>query len=594
MQRAAWWLAGTLVVVVPMLVQRHWLTETYFVTDDFANFATAQIQGLTLDFLTSNFNPWNAPGVHVAPGHHVLDWLVTVPAGNRHGAAILAMVACTGGAVAFTLGTLNDLLGRRVLHYPIVFALGVSFPLLIAASWFAAGAHALPSVCFIAATMWGYSRWKVTGSRWWLAACWLAMALGLAFSPQPVIAVLYVGLLSVLVARELRADLVPLAGLAVIGGAYFVHETIRSDVAARGRTLTALADLLEAMARGALPQVAGLNLPDRLWLLALLGVLGAVALSALGRRGLEGLAFLVVVLVANGVVIWFGRSEVGAAAATEARYLGALTLGFWVAVAIAVAPSPRAPWLPLPDVRGRVRPGVTGGLAAAALVLVCAWTANHYLGRLADGFRGSQFTLQTSAAARGQAYRLDRDLDRLDRSGDLAGLVNSEVPFPFYYDRHPINQIGFLGRAFNDDVEAEGRGPQLFMVDQAAEIKPATFTAVGPPVRRRCEGRCELVLRPRGPAAPTFVRLRLRSGERVTATTTTMARALAKNASPAGTDAAGKTLYRWDLGPVELDAERPDATLQTWALDADEVRVKLAGPGDFEVVGELGTVALNG
>ena len=296
---------------------------------------------------------------------------------------------------------------------------------------------------------------------------------------------------------------------------------------------------------------AGLNLPDRLWLLALLGVLGAVALSALGRRGLEGLAFLLVVLVANGVVIWFGRSEVGAAAATEARYLGALTLGFWVAVAIAVAPSPRGPWLPLPDVRGRVRPGVLDGLAAAALVVVCAWAADHYLGRLADGFRGSQFTLQTSAAARGLAYRLDRDLDRLDRSGDLDGLVNGEVPFPFYYDRHPINQVGFLGRAFNDDVEAEGRGPQLFMLNPAAEIKPATFTAAGPPVRRRCDGRCELVLRPRGPAAPTFVRLRLRSGERVTATTTTLARALAKNAPPAGTDAAGKTLYRWDLGPVD-------------------------------------------
>ena len=90
------------------------------------------------------------------------------------------------------------------------------------------------------------------------------------------------------------------------------------------------------------------------------------------------------------------------------------------------------------------------------------------------------------------------------------------------------------------------------------------------------------------------MRLRLRSGERVTATTTTLARALAKNAPPAGTDAAGKTLYRWDLGPVELDAEQPDATLQTWALDADEVRVKLAGPGEFEVTGELGTVALNG
>ena len=488
MQRAAWWFAGTLAVVVPMLVQRHWLTETYFVTDDFANFATARIQGLTLDFLTSNFNPWNAPGVHVAPGHHVLDWLVTVPAGNRHGAAILAMVACTGGAVAFTLGTLNDLLGRRVLHYPIVFALGVSFPLLIAASWFAAGAHALPSVCFIAATMWGYSRWKVTGSRWWLAACWLAMALGLAFSPQPVIAVLYVGLLSVLVARDLRADLVPLAGLAVIGGAYFVHETIRSDVPAPGRTLTALTDLLEAMARGALPQIAGLNLPDRLWLLALLGVLGAVALSALGRRGLEGLAFLLAVFAANGVVIWFGRSEVGAAAATEARYLGALTLGFWVAVAIAVAPSPRGPWLPLPDVRGRVRPGVLNGLAAVALVLVCAWAANHYLGRLADGFRGSQFTLQTSAAARGLAYRLDRDLDRLDRSGDLAGLVNSEVPFPFYYDRHPINQVGFLGRGVQR--RRRGGGPRAAAVhaqpgrrDQARDLhrrRPA-----GPPPLRR-------------------------------------------------------------------------------------------------------------
>src|SRR5215217_567268 len=136
-QRAARWLAGALAIVVPMLVQRHWLKETYFVADDFANFALARLEGLTPHLLTANYNPWESSGVHVAPGHRVLDWLVTVPAGNRHGAAILAMVASTGGTLAFTLGTLDALLGRRWLHYPIVFVLGLAFPLLITASWFA-------------------------------------------------------------------------------------------------------------------------------------------------------------------------------------------------------------------------------------------------------------------------------------------------------------------------------------------------------------------------------------------------------------------------------------------------------------------------
>ena len=89
------------------------------------------------------------------------------------------------------------------------------------------------------------------------------------------------------------------------------------------------------------------------------------------------------------------------------------------------------------------------------------------------------------------------------------------------------------------------------------------------------------------------MRLRLRSGERVTATTATLARALAKNAPPAATPPARPSTAGIS-DPVELDAEQPDATLQTWALDAEEVRVKLAGPGEFEVTGELGAVALNG
>jgi hypothetical protein len=606
LQRAAWWVGAILAVGVPMLVQRHWLRETYFVADDFANFALARIEGLTWHLLTANYNPWTAPGVHVAPGHRVLDWLVTVPAGNRYGAAILAMVASTGGTLAFTLGMLDDLLGRRPLHLLVVFVLGLSFPLLITASWFAAGAHALPGLCFTAGSLWGYARWKRTGSRTALAATWLSMALGLSFSPQPVLVILYAGLLSVLVVPErltpramigaLRADWKPLGGLAVLGGAYFLHEAIRSSAPTQGRTLKAFRDLLEAVARDAMPNVAGLHLPSHLWVTVVLAVLVAAALSALGRRGLSALAFFAVVLVANVAVIWFGRSDVGVPAATEARYLTALTLGFWIAVAIALAPAAHGPWRRLPSLRGRLTPPRSTALAAVLLALVSAAAAKHYLGRLGAGFRGSTYTLQTSAAARGLAYRLDRDVNRLDRAGELQGLVNGEVPFPFYYANHPVNQVGYLARAFNDHVAAEGRGPRLFALTPDAEIKPATFIAAGGATRRSCDRACELVLRPRDPkaASPCFVRLRLGSGAAVTATTWTLARSLSKQAAPIGADASGKPLFRWDLGPVVLDAKRPDATLQTWAVDAVAVHVKLRAAGRFSVTGQLGTVKLDG
>ena len=616
MQRAARWLAGALAVVVPMLVQRHWLKETYFVADDFANFALARLEGLTPHLLTANYNPWNASGVHVAPGHRVLDWLVTVPAGNRHGAAILAMVASTGGTLAFTLGTLDALLGRRWLHYPIVFVLGLAFPLLITGSWFAAGAHALPGLCFVAGTMWGYARWKRGGGGWALAATFASMALGLSFSPQPVIAVLYVALLSVLVVPDrvtpraalaaLRADWKPLGGLALIGGAYFAHEAIRSDAPAPNRTLHAYLDLVDAMLRGALPNVAGLSLPGRPLVLIVLAVLVAAALSLIGRRGLEALAFFAVALLANAAVIWFGRSDVGVPAATEARYLTALTLAFWVAVAIAVAPAPRGPWRRLPDLRARLAPRTAAVVGAAALVLVSAAAAKHYLGRLADGFRGSQYTLQTSAAARGLAYRLDRDLNRLDRAGELPGLVNGEVPFPFYYSNHPVNQVGYLGHAFNDHVKAEGRGPHLFMLTPDAEIKPARFTAAslaGPhrsrprlAERRRCDGECELTLGtvPSTAAQPAFLRLSVRAPARVTATAATLARGSIKQLPVIGADANGVALRRWDVGPVALGPHDPDVTLQTFALDLDEVRVHLRGRGSFAVTAQLGAVTPSG
>jgi hypothetical protein len=596
--RAAWWLGALVAVGVPMLVQRHWLLETYFVADDFSNFALAHIAGLSWDLLTANYNPWNTPGVHLAPGHRVLDWLVTVPAGNRYGAAILAMVASIGGTLAFTLGMLDELLGRRPWHLLIVFILGLAFPLLITASWFAAGAHALPGLCFTAGSLWGYARWRRTRGRWALAATWLSVTIALTFSPQPVLTVLYAFLLAVLVAPErltpravlasLRADWPPLAGLAAIAGIYFLYEMIRSSAPAPGRTLTAFFDLLEAVARGALPNVAGLALPTHLWVTVALALLGAALLSALGRRGLSALVFFAVVLVANVGVTWFGRSDVGLAAATEARYLTALTLGFWIAVAIALAPADRGLWRRLPRQRLKHAPA----LAAVALVLVSAAAAKHYLGRLEAGFHGSGYTLQTSAAAKGLAYRLNRDLDRLDRSGDLQGLVNGEVPFPLYYANHPINQIGYLGHAFNDHVAAEGRGQRLFALTPDAEVKPVVFAAAGPATTRGCDGSCELVLTPRDPkaASPCFVRLRLDSGARVTATTFTLARALMKQGPPAGADPRGKPLSRWDIGPVTLDRERPDATLMTWALDAYQVHVQLRGKDRFSVSGQVGTV----
>jgi hypothetical protein len=546
---AAWWLGALVAVGVPMLVQRHWLRETYFVTDDFANFALARIEGLTWDLLTANYNPWSSSGVHVAPGHRVLDWLVTVPAGNRHGAAVLAMVLSLGAALACTLAMLDELLGRRPLHLLVVFALGLAFPLLATASWFAAGAHALPALAFTAASLWGYARWKRTGTRRALAATWLSMLIGLAFSPQAVIAVLYAALLAVLVVPErigprtmlaaLRGDRLPLGGLALIGGAYILHEAIRSEVPSKGRTPAALVDLIEAMLRGGMPNVAGLALPGRAGVTVVLALLIAGALSLLGRRGLSALAFFAVVLVADAAVIWFGRSDIGVPAGTDPRYLTALTLGFWIAVAIALAPAARGPWRGLPDPRERLRarPRLAGALAAGALVLVSLAASKHYLGRLSAAFRHADYTLSTSATARGLAAHLDHGLNARDRAGELPGLVNGEVPFPLYYANHPINQVGYIGRAFNDDVTAEGRGPRLLTLTPDAEVKPAVFDVAGG-TAISCERACELVLAPRDPkaASPCFVRLRLESGTRVTATTFTLARSLMKPGTPAGSD----------------------------------------------------------
>ena len=65
--RAAWWLGALLAVGVPMLVQRHWLRETYFVTDDYSNFALAHLAGFGWDLLTANYNPWTTAGVHLPP-----------------------------------------------------------------------------------------------------------------------------------------------------------------------------------------------------------------------------------------------------------------------------------------------------------------------------------------------------------------------------------------------------------------------------------------------------------------------------------------------------------------------------------------------
>ena len=349
--------------------------------------------------------------------------------------------------------------------------------------------------------------------------------------------VLYAFLLAVLVAPErltprsvvasLRADWLPLAGLAVIAGAYFLHEMIRSSAPAQGRTLKAFFDLLEAVARGALPNVAGLALPSHLWVTVALAVVGAALLSALGRRGLSALVFFAVVLVANVAVTWFGRSDVGLAAATEARYLTALTLGFWIAVAIALAPAQRGPWrrLPRPQVqtrdgarRDRPRPRV--GRRGQAL-------PRAPRGRL------PRLRLHAPDECRGEGPRLPpqprprpaRPLGRPARARQRRGAVPALL-------RQPPDQPDRLSRRTRSTTTcaAEGRGPRLFALTPDAEVKPVVFSAAGPATTRSCDGRCELVLTPRDPkaASPCFVRLRLGSGTRVTATTFTLARALMK------------------------------------------------------------------
>jgi hypothetical protein len=65
-------LAAALAVGVPVVAQQHWLGDTYFFADDFAHLAQANVDGPGPAYLMLLYNAWEAPGVHLAPGHRLL------------------------------------------------------------------------------------------------------------------------------------------------------------------------------------------------------------------------------------------------------------------------------------------------------------------------------------------------------------------------------------------------------------------------------------------------------------------------------------------------------------------------------------------
>jgi hypothetical protein len=503
-----------------------------FWLDDFVNFADARRLGLSGALLVEPVYQ------HFAPGHRILDWLVAVPFGESHTVAVLILVLFLSGAVvAFTLLS-DECFGRRDTHVLMAAAAGSSWTLTDTGGWFAAAAHALPSIFFTQVALLFYVRWYRGRRGTYYVLALVTFVVALMFWELSLLFVVEAALLVALllerhdtpsaVARSLLRALPGLICFVAVGLAYLIyvssqlwHQPFEAPTGAQLVSFTRIFVL-----RGLLPPLVGTGTPfgpltpfeQSMQILAGGLALAGVVMAVLTRRATVRAG---VFLATTFMVLWYAvagyRLHSGGVWVGETpRLIAPMPFLFWFAVAFALQPAAgRAlPLLPRMRLRLPLQPETRWAPLAAALV-VLALSVPYVLNlKHTDDVRS--FSRQEGVAGLATAEEIARGVRAAREHGMLNSFVESPIPEQVAFPGRWDDTLWRMGPYFDRGIHAVGEGKVLLRIEPTGVVRenmflPAPLASGSAPVVCRTHAPCTATLVARRPlsAEPAYVRVTL-------------------------------------------------------------------------------------
>lgn len=579
-----------------------------FWLDDFVNFADARRLGLSVALLVEPVYQ------HFAPGHRVLDWLVAVPFNESHAVAVLILALFLSGAVVtFTL-LADECFGRRDIHVLLAAAAGSSWTLTDTSGWFAAAAHALPSICFTQLALLFYVRWYRRRRHRDYALAVVTFVVALMFWELSLLFLLEAGLLAALVlgphdtpgavARSLLRAVPGLICFAVIALAYLGyvssqpwHQPFEAPTGAQLVSFTRIFVL-----RGLLPPLVGTGTPfgpmtsfeQSMQILAGVLVVAGVVIAVLSRRAIVR-AF--VFLVATFAVLWFAVAGYrlysgGVWVGATPRLIAPMPFLFWFSVAMALQPAAGRALAPLPRWQPHSWPR-TRWVSLAVALAVLAVSIPYVLNlKHTDDVRS--FGRLEGVAGLAMAHEIALGVDAASAHGMLDSFVESPIPEPVAFPGRWDDTLWRMGPYFNRGIHAVGEGSVLLRIEPTGAVRentfqPAQLASGSAPVACPTNAPCTatLVAAHPLPPQPAYVRVTL-----TTSGPTRLRLDSVPEAQPQ--DAVEHRRYYDDTTRhIVLAAGRHTLVLALWSSGVTSARVTATG-SPVELRAELGVLAPGG
>jgi len=166
---------------------------TFFFVDDFEFLSQARAQSFSLAYLREGLYE------HFSPISRLLDKLLVVVAPGSWALAHGIELALYAGALLAFAMVMRAILGNSWLAFAFTVVFGQSIFLIRLLYWWTATANILPASLFMLLALWGYLRWRETGSRMVLAASFVAYAMALLDFETAIVFPAYLAIISLLV-----------------------------------------------------------------------------------------------------------------------------------------------------------------------------------------------------------------------------------------------------------------------------------------------------------------------------------------------------------------------------------------------------------
>jgi hypothetical protein len=469
------------IVAVSVAVQYAFASSSFFFQDDWGLFHQSLAGGLDPGTLTK------AVEAHFAPGHRVLDFIVTRYLPHFHEA--LALLLCFHAvSIVLMQRILALMFGRKWWTFALAFAFGLSMIYAATLWWWASAAHAIPAVTFSLASVHGYLAWRQTGRWGWLAWSLAALCIGLLFYIETILVPVYLFLLSVLIlrpderlvnriraaAREWRIWLLYAVSMAAIAIVWVVGGYSSSQL---GQTNVSLIPeyLRLAWTDGFVPPIFGVGLTSNefsQWI-ALLGevaVLVAFGVSLMRRStAWKAWLFLAIGFVLTALMVTSRLGPFGVIVASQTRYYTETALLVPIALAAAFAVPRRLD--PARSAASSVAP-MRPPRPAIAVLAALALAANVALVAFAD----HGFVDNRAYANKTWVHNLELGVALARFKDPRPVLLDTRVPLDITAPFNPAEGLlSYVSVSFLHDVRFSAVAPHTFAVGPDGGVRQVAF-----------------------------------------------------------------------------------------------------------------------